>query len=129
MFQSSIFWNEDYQYLKPKVVLEMGVGDNNLEVDEVSNGGSNSATGIPSHVVLLASQRNMIKQLQQVVLNNNSLPGVILTNDNICQATDNNTTKAKKRKQCKMIDFTQKTDNQINHGLPIPTTINIPLCF
>ena len=63
LFQSSIFWNEDYQYLKPKVVLEMGVGDNNLEVDEVRTGRSNSATGIPSHVVLLASQRNVIRQL------------------------------------------------------------------
>ena len=79
LFQSSIFWNEDYQYLKPKAVLEMGVGDNNLEVDEVRTERSNSATGIPSHIVLLASQRNVIKQLQEMVVNNNNLPGVVTT--------------------------------------------------
>ena len=79
LFQSSIFWNEDYQYLKPKAVLEMGIGDNNLEVDEVRTDRSNSATGIPSHIVLLASQRNVIKQLQEMIVNNNNLPGVVTT--------------------------------------------------
>ena len=79
LFQSSIFWNEDYQYLKPKAVLEMGIGDNNLEVDEVRTERSNSATGIPSHVVILASQRNVIRQLQEMIVNNNNLPGVVTT--------------------------------------------------
>lgn len=39
--------------------LKLGVGDSNLEVDQIRSNDV-AVTGIPSHTVLLASQRDMV---------------------------------------------------------------------
>ena len=79
LFQSAIFWNEDYQYLKGKAKLEIGVDDRELEIDQVRVGSGTVVTGIPSHVVVLASQRNLVLQQRQMIANNNALPGIVET--------------------------------------------------
>ena len=50
-FQSYIWWNENFRIIKDKVELKVGVGDMNLEVDQVSQHEMN-CTGIPTHNTL-----------------------------------------------------------------------------
>ena len=57
----SIWWNENFRNIKDKVELKVGVGDINLEVDQVSQNEMN-CTGIPTHTVLLSSQRDVVLQ-------------------------------------------------------------------
>lgn len=76
LFQSSIFWNPNYQLIKNYVQVKLGVGDNNLELDQIRSN-EISATGIPSHVVLLASQRNVVIQQKKMVQSNDKIPELI----------------------------------------------------
>jgi len=61
LFQTSVLWNEHFLDLQNCVKLELGVGDNDLEINQVSTD-TRYCTGIPNHVVLLASQRLLVLQ-------------------------------------------------------------------
>ena len=76
LFQCAIFWNGDYQRLKGFVELKLGVGDSNLEVDQIRSNDV-AVTGIPSHTVLLASQRDMVLQQRELLAKSEEIPGVI----------------------------------------------------
>ena len=76
LWQTSVFWNENFIDLKNCVKLELGVGDNNLELNHVSTRERN-CTGIPNHVVLLASQRSLVLQQKKLITNNDSIPLLI----------------------------------------------------
>ena len=78
LFQSCIWWNENFQEIKDKVELKLGVGDNNLEVDQVRSNDMN-CTGIPTHTVLLSSQRDVILQQRALIQSNDNIPGMITT--------------------------------------------------
>ena len=65
LFQCSIFWNEDYNKIKSKVKIELGVGDQDLEIDQVTEN-ELKCTGIPNHVVLLASQRKLVSEHREM---------------------------------------------------------------
>ena len=76
LFESSLFWNPDYLFLKNKVEIELGVGDDDLEVDRIDTV-SQRVTGIPSHVLLLASQISMVLQQREMISSNERIPEVI----------------------------------------------------
>ena len=63
----AFFWNEDYHYLKGKAKLELGADDRDLEIDQVRVGSGIVVTGIPSHVVVLALQRNVVLQQRHMI--------------------------------------------------------------
>ena len=69
---------ENYRTVKDKVELKVGVGDINLEVDQVSQNEMN-CTGIPTHTVLLSSQREVVLQQQALVSSNSQIPDMIST--------------------------------------------------
>ena len=50
IFQSCIWWNENFCTIKEEVELKVGVGDIKLEVDQVSQNKMN-CTGISTHTV------------------------------------------------------------------------------
>ena len=78
IFQSSVFWNTDYHTIKSKVKIELGVGDTNLEVDQIRTDDL-TCTGIPSHTVLLASQRNVVLQQRELIKKHEDIPDMIQT--------------------------------------------------
>ena len=63
-----MFWNEDFTMTKQKVNIESGVGDNDLDLDQIRPQGMN-VTGIPNHVMLLASQRGVVLQQRELMDN------------------------------------------------------------
>ena len=76
LWQTSVFWNEKIIDMKNCVKLELGVGENNLELNHVSTRERN-CTRIPNHVVLLASQRSLFLQQKKRITNNDSIPLLI----------------------------------------------------
>ena len=78
LFQCAVFWNPDYDDIKGKVKIELGVGDADLDIEEVRDE-ELQCTGIPSHTVLLASQRTVVLQQKKLVEKHEQLPGVIET--------------------------------------------------
>ena len=58
LFQLALFWNEVFDMIKQKVCIELGVDDKDLDLDQTQPQDMN-VTGIPNHVVLLTSQRNV----------------------------------------------------------------------
>ena len=78
MFQSCIWWNENFRNIKDKVELKVGVGDINLEIDQVSQNEMN-CTGIPTHTVLLSSQRDVVLQQRALVSSNIQIPDLVST--------------------------------------------------
>ena len=61
LFQLALFWNEDFNMIKQKVIIALEVGDNDLDLDQTRPQDMN-VTGIPNHVVLLASQWSVVLQ-------------------------------------------------------------------
>ena len=78
IFQSSVFGNTDYHTIKSKVKIELRVGDTNLEVYQIRTDNLN-CTGIPSHIVLLASQRNVVLQQRELIKKYEDMPDMIQT--------------------------------------------------
>ena len=78
LFQCAVFWNRDYDGIKTKAKIELGVGDSNVDIAQVRDDELH-CTGIPSHTVLLASQRTVVMQQKELVEKHNDLPGVIQT--------------------------------------------------
>ena len=76
IFQSCIWWNENFHQIKDKVELKLGVGDSDLEVDQIRSDDIN-CTGIPTHTVLLSSQRDVILQQRHMIATSNQIPGLI----------------------------------------------------
>lgn len=74
LFQSTLFMHPTYQYLKPFAKVELGVGDEEFELN-LDGLSRRTITGIPAHVVLLSSQRNLAVQQQELVRSNEALPG------------------------------------------------------
>ena len=62
LFESIVFMLPNYMWLKPYVVVELGVGDANLELDDWDEGIRQKITGIPTYVMLLSSQRDLVLQ-------------------------------------------------------------------
>ena len=78
IFESCVWWNENFHEIKNNVELKLGVGDKDLEVDQVQTGEIN-CTGIPTHTVLLSSQRDVILQQRRLIKSNSEIPGMITT--------------------------------------------------
>ena len=76
LFQSALFENEDFNRIKQKGSIELEVGDNDLDLDEIKPQDMN-ITGIPSHVALLASQRSVILQQREMMENHKKIPDLI----------------------------------------------------
>ena len=57
---------EDFNMMKQKVSIELRVGDKDLDLDQIRPQDMN-ATGIPSYVILLASQRSVILQQRELM--------------------------------------------------------------
>ena len=73
LFQTSVFWKKHFLDLQNCVKLELGVGDNDLEINQVSTD-TCYCTGFPNHVVLLPSQRLLVLQQKQLISDNASIP-------------------------------------------------------
>ena len=73
LWQTSVFWNGHFLDLQNCVKLELGVGDNDLEINQVTTH-KGYCTGIPNHIVLLASQCFCVLHQKRLISNDDSIP-------------------------------------------------------
>ena len=76
MFQSALFWNEDFNMIKQKVSIALGVGDKDLDLDQTQPQDMNIIR-IPNHVVLLANQRSVVLQQRELMETHKKIPQLI----------------------------------------------------
>ena len=75
-----------FHHIKRKWRLQLGVGDDDMEL-ETRNAHVRKATGIPNHTVMLVSQRNLMLQQRKMMKSNEELPDKVI--DGLSDALEN----------------------------------------